>query len=64
MYGGIVEYEKNYRFRHLSSGLYLAARIKNHKSTDTSTLMNSNFFYLSNDSNSDETLFHFEQIKN
>jgi hypothetical protein len=40
MYGGIVEYEKNYRFRHLSSGLYLAARIKNHKSNDTSTLMN------------------------
>lgn len=53
--GGLVLYEKNYRFRHVSSGMYLTGRGK-YKGNEPS-------FYLS--PNLDQnTLFHFMPLKN
>jgi MIR domain len=53
--GGLVEYEQNYRFKHLSSGLYLAGKggLVNKK----------NSFFLSV-RRTEETLFRFMPLKN
>ena len=54
--GGVVGYEKKYRFKHLSSGMFLAGKNKI-EGDETKN------FYLTFE-RTEETLFHFNPLKN